>query len=94
MAAVELKPEWLPRPGAAGPAIEVMASGESGPSPRPIQISWVRALRDQCARSGTPFYWNDWGAAAPDGQAGKDAAPEAANHYLDGALHEAFLAEA
>jgi protein gp37 len=93
LSAVELKPEWLPHAGAAGPTIDwVMAGGECGPNARPIQLEWVRSLRDQCARAGTPFYWNDWGAAVPDGQAAKDAAPEAANRYLDGALHEAFPA--
>src|SRR5262249_10214114 len=60
-------------------------AGAAGPT-----IDWVRALRDQCARTGTPFYWNDWGAAMPDGQAAKAPAPEAANRYIDGALHEAF----
>jgi protein gp37 len=91
LSAVALKPEWLPRPGASGPAIDwVMAGGESGPNARPIQLDWVRALRDQCASTGTPFYWNDWGAATPDGQTGKDAAPGAARRTVDGALHEAF----
>lgn len=95
LSAVELKAEWLPHPGAAGPTIDwVMAGGESGPNARPIEIDWVRALRDQCARTGIPFYWNDWGAVMPDGQAAKDAAPDAAHRYVDGALHEAFPAEA
>jgi protein gp37 len=91
LSAVALKPEWLPRPGAAGPAIDwVMGGGESGPNARPIQLDWVRALRDQCAGAGTPFYWNDWGAATPDGQAaGTDA-----HRAIDGALHEAFPAGA
>jgi protein gp37 len=93
LSAVEFKPEWLPGAGAAGPTIDwVMGGGESGPNARPIQLDWVRALRDQCARTGTPFYWNDWGAAKPDGQAAKDAAPDAANRTIDGALHEAFPA--
>jgi protein gp37 len=93
LSAVEFKPEWLPRPGASGPTIDwVMGGGECGPSARPIQLGWVRALRDQCARTGTPFYWNDWGAATPDGQAGKDAAPGTAHRTIDGALHEAFPA--
>jgi protein gp37 len=95
LSAVELKPEWLPHPGASGPTIDwVMGGGESGPNARPIQLDWVRALRDQCARTGTPFYWNDWGAAMPDGQAARDVAPEAANRYVDGALHEALPAGA
>lgn len=95
LSAVELKPEWLPRAGFTGPAIDwVMAGGESGPKARPIQLAWVRALRDQCARAGTPFYWNDWGAATPADQAAKDAAPGHAHRSVDGALHEAFPVEA
>jgi protein gp37 len=93
LAAVEFKPEWLPHAGAAGPVIDwVMGGGESGPNARPIALDWVRALRDQCARTGTPFYWNDWGAAMPDGQTPKDGTQAAANRYIDGALHEAFPA--
>jgi protein gp37 len=92
LSAVELKPEWLR--GAAGPTIDwVMGGGESGPNARPIQLDWVRALRDQCAGTGTPFYWNDWGAATPDGQTG-DAASGAAHRSIDGALHDAFPAVA
>jgi protein gp37 len=95
LSAVEFKPEWLPRAGAAGPVIDwVMAGGESGPNARPIQLDWVRALRDQCARTGTPFYWNDWGAGRPADQAAEEASPEAANRYLDGAVHEAVPARA
>jgi protein gp37 len=95
LSAVELKPEWLPHAGASGPTIDwVMGGGESGPNARPIDLGWVRALRDQCARTGTPFYWNDWGTMMPDGQAPKDGSPDAANRYLDGAVHEAFPAGA
>jgi len=47
-------------------------------------------LRDQCARSATPFYWNGWGALMPDGQTVENTTPEAAGRYLDGALHEAL----
>jgi protein gp37 len=95
LSAVELKPEWLPHAGAEGPTIDwVMGGGESGPNARPIELGWVRALRDQCARTGTPFYWNDWGTAMPGGQMPKDGASAAANRYLDGTLHEAFPAGA
>ena len=95
LSAVELKPEWLSRPGAAGPMIDwVMGGGESGPKARPIQVDWVRALRDQCARTGTPFYWNDWGAETPDGQTAKDVTPDSAHRCVDGMLHEAFPSRA
>jgi protein gp37 len=66
------------------------AGGESGPNARPVALDWVRALRDQCARSATPFYWNGWGALMPDGQTAENTTPEAAKRYLDGALREAL----
>ncbi|MBO0752504.1 MAG: phage Gp37/Gp68 family protein [Bradyrhizobiaceae bacterium] len=88
LSAVELRPEWLAHPGAAGPTIDwVMAGGESGPNARPIEVAWVRALRDQCARTATPFYWTNWGASMPDGQAADDG-------FLDGVLHRTFPAGA
>jgi protein gp37 len=94
LAAVELKPEWLGS-AAAGPTIDwVMAGGESGPKARPIELDWVRALRDQCARTGTPFYWNDWGAAAPTSQTATDVSTEMTHRRIDGALHAAFPAGA
>jgi protein gp37 len=64
------------RPGVCGTAIGwVMAGGESGPWRAPDPARPGAALRDQCTRTGTPFYWNDWGAAMPDAKAEQDAAP-------------------
>ena len=40
----------------------VIAGGESGPDARPMHPDWARALRDQCAESGTPFFFKQWGA--------------------------------
>jgi protein gp37 len=39
----------------------VIVGGESGVRHRPIQHSWVRDIRDQCIRSGTPFFFKQWG---------------------------------
>jgi len=39
----------------------VIAGGESGPKGRPCHPDWARSLRDQCAESGTPFLWKQWG---------------------------------
>lgn len=35
----------------------VIAGGESGPGARPMHPTWVRALRDQCAKAGVPFFF-------------------------------------
>ena len=38
-----------------------IVGGESGPSARPIEGSWVRAIRRQCRTSGVPFFFKQWG---------------------------------
>lgn len=43
----------------------VIVGGESGPGARPMDPDWVRSLRDQCARTATPFFFKQWGAWAP-----------------------------
>ncbi len=39
----------------------VIAGGESGPKARPSHPDWFRALRDQCAAAGVPFFFKQWG---------------------------------
>lgn len=39
----------------------IIVGGESGPRARPISATWVRALRDQAARAGVPFFFKQWG---------------------------------
>lgn len=39
----------------------VIAGGESGPGARPMQIEWVRDLRDQCVNEGVAFHFKQWG---------------------------------
>lgn len=39
----------------------VVAGGESGPGSRPAHPDWFRSLRDQCARSGTRFFFKQQG---------------------------------
>jgi protein gp37 len=43
----------------------VIAGGESGPKARPMNIQWVRALRDRCVASGVPFFFKQWGGLRP-----------------------------
>lgn len=48
--------------GWGAPLIDwVVAGGESGPDARPCHPDWARLLRDQCAASGVPFFWKQWG---------------------------------
>jgi protein gp37 len=39
----------------------VIVGGESGPHSRPIQIDWVRDIRDQCIQANVPFFFKQWG---------------------------------
>jgi protein gp37 len=39
----------------------VIVGGESGPGARPMNIQWVRAIRDQCIAAGVPFFFKQWG---------------------------------
>lgn len=44
---------------------QVIAGGESGPRARPMHPAWVRSLRDQCAATGTAFFFKQWGEYGP-----------------------------
>lgn len=72
----------------------VVAGGESGPGARPMQLAWVRSLRDQCAASGVPFFFKQWGNHRPvdDGEGGHmvPCSKADAGRHLDGVLHDAF----
>ena len=39
----------------------VIAGGESGPGARPMELDWARGLRNQCQRSGVPFFLKQLG---------------------------------
>lgn len=43
----------------------VVVGGESGPKARPMSPDWARGLRKQCADSGVPFYFKQWGEWIP-----------------------------
>lgn len=58
----------------------LIAGGESGPGHRRIDPGWVRALRDQCAREGTAFFFKQWGGARPKSH----------GRELDGEIHGAY----
>lgn len=49
-----------------GPAISwVVTGGESGPGARPLDLDWVRSIRDQCQQSGVPFFHKQNGGRTP-----------------------------
>jgi protein gp37 len=43
----------------------VIGGGESGPGSRPMHPDWARQLRDQCERTGTAFFFKQWGEYLP-----------------------------
>lgn len=43
----------------------VIVGGESGHGARPIQTSWVEAVRDACMDTSTPFFFKQWGGRFP-----------------------------
>lgn len=43
----------------------VIVGGESGPKARPMEVDWVREVRDQCHRAGVAFFFKQWGGIRP-----------------------------
>jgi protein gp37 len=43
----------------------VIAGGESGYRHRPVQVEWVRGLRDRCKDAGVAFFFKQWGGRTP-----------------------------
>jgi len=41
----------------------VIAGGESGPGARPVDASWIRAIRDACIEQGVAFHFKQWGGS-------------------------------
>lgn len=39
----------------------VVVGGESGSGARPVEKDWIINLRDNCERSGVPFFFKQWG---------------------------------
>lgn len=39
----------------------VIVGGESGPKARPIEVEWVRNIRDLCIKESVPFFFKQWG---------------------------------
>lgn len=59
---LSLEPLLGPLPGLDLTDIDwVIAGGESGPGARPMQVEWVRQIRDACVRNNVPFFFKQWG---------------------------------
>jgi protein gp37 len=56
----------------------VIVGEESGPGARPMNPDWVRSLRDQCAETGVPFLFKQWGGVHKG----------ATGRVLDGRTHD------
>jgi protein gp37 len=39
----------------------VIVGGESGPGARPMEVDWVRNIREQCLAQNVPFFFKQWG---------------------------------
>ncbi len=45
----------------------VIVGGESGAKARPMKEHWVLSIKNQCRRSGVPFFFKQWGLWGADG---------------------------
>lgn len=43
----------------------VIAGGESGPNYRPVDVNWVRGIRDACQAADVAFFFKQWGGRTP-----------------------------
>jgi protein gp37 len=58
----------------------VVVGGESGPGARPMEATWVRLIRRQCAEQRVPFFFKQWGGVSK-ARAGRE---------LDGQTYDAY----
>ena len=69
--------DWDRQP--VSPLAWVITGGESGPRRRPMHYDWARALRDQCAVAGVPFFYKQGNHLRPS-----------RDRVLDGQTHDAM----
>jgi protein gp37 len=70
----------------------VIVGGESGPGSRPMDLSWVLDIRDQCHVSSTPFFFKQWGGTNKK-KAGRDLDGRTWDELPIKALHLAKFAD-
>ena len=86
--------DWPDGEGLPGTLSCVIVGGETGPGARPMHPEWVRAIRDQSAAAGVPFFFKAWGEWGP-GHDGKTRADmvrlgrKRTGRLLDGVIHDA-----
>lgn len=61
----------------------VIVGGESGPGARPMQVSWVEDVREQCESAKVPFFFKQWGKY---NQNGLPVGKKKAGRLLHGAI--------
>lgn len=54
------------RTGGCRPLNWVIVGGESGPNARPMNPRWVEAIRADCEKTSTAFFFKQWGEWMPD----------------------------
>jgi len=76
----------------------MIVGGESGAGARPMKKEWVLSLRDQCKRSGVPFFFKQWGGVRK-AKAGRrlegrtyDEFPSRVRHPILSAVDCAYIA--
>lgn len=87
--------------GQTGKLDWIIVGGENGP--RMMRAEWAQSIRDQCAGTGTPFFFKQWGTHLPAGQVMADgriwapgcgstlhATKGIAGRLLDGVEHNAM----
>ena len=59
---LSLEPLLGPMPDISLEGVDwVIVGGESGPRARPMEITWVRQIRDRCLAARVPFFFKQWG---------------------------------
>jgi protein gp37 len=43
----------------------VIAGGESGANYRPVDVNWIRGIRDECKDADVAFFFKQWGGRTP-----------------------------
>ena len=46
----------------------VIAGGESGPNYRPVDVNWIREIRDTCTAADVAFFFKQWGGRTAKAQ--------------------------
>jgi protein gp37 len=70
----------------------VIVGGESGPGARPMNLEWVREVRDQCVTSGVAFFFKQWGGLRPK-SGGRELDGREWNEFPDVQDYHAIAAE-